>query len=68
MFDENIQGNPIDGLGFVDFQFVPHLNNDFFPKIKKENIINAIKNFKQTDGKKLYIMDDNSAIFHLSNP
>ena len=63
LFDENIQGNPIDGLGFVDFQFVPHLNNDFFPKIKKENIINAIKNFKQTDGKKLYIMDDNSAIF-----
>ena len=63
LFDENIRKHPIDGLGLVDFQFVPHLNNDSFPKIKKENIINASKNLKKIDGKKLYIMDDNSAIF-----
>lgn len=32
LFDENIKGFPIDGLGFVDFQFVPHLNNKYFKK------------------------------------
>ena len=63
LFDEDIPGYPIDGLGLVDIQFVPHLNNEFFPKIRKENILNASKNLKAIDGKKLYVMDDNSAIF-----
>lgn len=63
LFDEDIEGYPIDGLGLVDFQFVPHLNNEYFPKIKKENIVNASKKLKEIDGKKTYIMDDNSALF-----
>ena len=63
LFDENIQGYPIDGLGLVDFQFIPHLNNEFFPKIKKEYISNASKNLKAIDGKKLLVMDDNGAVF-----
>ena len=63
LFDEDIPGYPIDGLGLVDIQFVPHLNNEFFPKIRKENILNASKNLKAIDRKKLYVMDDNSAIF-----
>lgn len=41
----------------------PHFNNDFFPKIRKENLVNASKNLKEIDGKKLYVMDDNGAIF-----
>lgn len=63
LFDEDIPGYPTDGLGLVDFQFVPHLNNEIFPRIKKENILNASKNLKAIDGKKLFIMDDNGAIF-----
>lgn len=63
LFDENIKGFPNDGLGLVDFQFIPHLNNESFPKIRKENLINAIKNLKQIDGKKTYIVDDDGAIF-----
>ena len=63
LFDDNIQGYPTDGLGLVDFQFVPHLNNEFFPKIKKEYISNASKNLKAIDGKKLLVMDDNGAVF-----
>lgn len=63
LFDENIEGFPIDGLGFVDFQFVPHFNDDFCPKIRKENLINASNNLTKIDGKKLYVVDDNGAVF-----
>jgi len=63
LFDENIEGYQTDGLGFVDFQFIPHLNNEWFPKIKQKNIRNASKNLKEVDGEKLYAIDDNGAIF-----
>ena len=63
MFDEDIQGFPEDGLGLVDFQFIPHLNNEYFPKIRKENLVKASKNLKEFDGKKSYVLDDNGAIF-----
>lgn len=63
LFDENIKDFPIDGLGFVDFQFVPHFNSEFFSKIRKENLLNASKNLKKVDGKKLYVIDDNGAVF-----
>lgn len=62
LFDENIVGFPSDGLGFVDFQFVPHLNNKYFPKINFENLENVSKNLREIDGKKLYIVDDNGAV------
>ncbi len=62
LFDENIAGFPTDGLGLVDFQFIPHLNNEWFPKIKIENLENASKNLKEIDGKKLYIVDDEGAV------
>lgn len=63
LFDEIIEGFPDDGLGIVDFQFIPHLNNESFPKIKKENLKNAIKNLKEIDGKKIYVTDDRGAVF-----
>ena len=63
LFDENIKDFPTDGLGLVDFQFVPHFNNESFPKVRKDNLLNASKNLKEIDGKKLYIMDDNGAVF-----
>lgn len=62
LFDENITGFPSDGLGFVDFQFIPHLNSEYFPKINFENLENASKNLQEIDGKKLYIVDDNGAV------
>ncbi len=63
LFDENIKGYPIDGLGFVDFQFMPHFNSKWFPKIRRENLQNASKNLKEIDGKKLFVIDDNGAVF-----
>lgn len=62
LFDEDIQGFPSDGLGLVDFQFVPHLNNEYFPKINFKNLEKASKNLQEIDGKKLYIVDDNGAV------
>ena len=63
LFDDNIEGFPIDGLHLVNFQFVPHLNNESFPKIRKDNLLNASKNLKVIVGEKLYILDDNGAVF-----
>ncbi len=63
LFDENIKEYPIDGLGLVNFQFVPHFNNKCFPKIRKDNLLSASKNLKEIDGKKLYVIDDNGAVF-----
>lgn len=63
LFDDNIEGFPIDGLNLVNFQLVPHLNNESFPKIRRDNLLNASKNLKVIDGEKLYILDDNGAIF-----
>ena len=63
LFDETIENFAIEGLNFVPFQFVPHLNNKYFPKIRKENLLNTSKNLKEIDGKKLYVLDDNGAIF-----
>lgn len=62
LFDENINGFPSDGLGLVDFQFIPHLNNKQFQKINFENLENASKNLTKIDGEKLYVVDDNSAV------
>lgn len=62
LFDENIVGFSSDGLGLVNFQFIPHLNNEYFPKINFENLKNASKDLLETDGKKLYTVDDNGAV------
>lgn len=62
LFDENIEGFPIDGLGLVNFQFIPHLNNEYFPKINFENLKNASKDLLDIDGENLYIVDDNGAV------
>ncbi len=63
LFDENIEGFPTYGLNLVDFQVVPHLNNLICPKINKDNLIEASKHLKRIDGRKVYVLDDNSALF-----
>jgi len=63
LFDEDIEGFPNDGLGFVNFQIMPHLNNEWFPKITEEQIKKLTKHLTVEDGKKCYALDDDSAIF-----
>lgn len=64
LYEEDIEGYPRDGLGLVDFQFMPHLNNPMCPNIIKDKIINSSKNLNRNDGRKVYALDDNSALFY----
>lgn len=46
------------GLNLVDFYFLPHLNSPYFKKLREADIREATKGMK----KKIYAIDDNSAI------
>ncbi len=48
----------MEGLNYVDFYFLPHLNSLYFPLLKEENIRKATKDMI----KKVYAMDDQSAL------
>jgi dipeptidase E len=61
--EDSILENNIKWLNFVDFYVLPHLNNNFFTKVKKENIDKIYKNFN----KKIYVLDDNSALKIVDN-
>ena len=56
--DEMIETEEMKGLGFVDFYFLPHLNSDFFKKMRKENIEEASKEIE----KPVFALDDESAL------
>lgn len=45
-------------LGFVDFNFLPHLNSEHFPQVR-ENILNSIKDKFSSP---VYALDDQSAL------
>lgn len=63
VFEDNIEGFSSEGLGFIDFQVMPHLNNEWYPNITEKNITQLSKQLTDEDGKKLYALDDNSTIF-----
>ncbi len=63
LYDENIDGFPTDGLNLVNFVFIPHYNNKMCPKITKDNLLRECKNLTENDGKELYVVDDNGAVF-----
>lgn len=58
LFDEKYNLKIEDGLGLVDFQFIPHLNSKWFPKINEGNLEIASKELKES----VYACDDNSAV------
>jgi dipeptidase E len=47
-----------EGLGFVDFEFRPHLNSPGFPKVRLENLEKMAKENPTS----FYALDDNSAV------
>lgn len=63
LYDEDIPGYPNDGLNLVNFQFLPHLNNSMCPMINEENIKRACSLLTKSDGKKVYAIDDEGAVF-----
>lgn len=58
LFDETYALEIEEGLGLTDFQFVPHLNSYVFPKIRRENILEAAKELTE----KVYAVDDETAL------
>ncbi|MEK7578944.1 MAG: Type 1 glutamine amidotransferase-like domain-containing protein [Patescibacteria group bacterium] len=46
------------GLNYVDFYFLPHLNSEFFPRLREQNIKDATQGMSE----KVYALDDNSAL------
>lgn len=48
----------MEGLNYVDFYFLPHLNSQYFPLLTEENIRKATKDMT----KKVYAADDQSAL------
>ncbi len=46
------------GLSLVDFQLIPHLNSDYFPKIREAYLKKASKDLAEA----VYAVDDNSAV------
>lgn len=67
LFGEKIKNQPIEGLGLVNFQFIPHLNSENFSNITRENIVTAHRKLKPTDGEKLFAVDDDTAVFVIDN-
>ena len=60
---QNLFGEKYDlkikkGLGLINLQIIPHLNSDYFPKIREENLEEASQNLKEP----VYAIDDNSAV------
>lgn len=51
-----------EGLGLINFQFLPHLNSQYFPENTIVNFEKVRKNFAKIGGKKLYAVDDFGAI------
>ena len=59
IYGEDMEEEPMNGLGVVDFYFLPHLNSPYFPERMEDNIREAAKEFP---GKKIYALDDQSAL------
>lgn len=60
---QNLFGEKYDlkiekGLGLTNFQLIPHLNSDYFPKIRAEFLQEAAKDLTEP----VYAIDDNSAV------
>ncbi len=50
--------NNIKGLDFVNFYFLPHLNDEYFENMRKENIEQAVQDINQM----VYALDNHSAL------
>jgi dipeptidase E len=58
LYGEKYEVDIRDGLGLVDFQFIPHLNTSYFDKIRKEYLTEEAAKMTET----IYAADDNTAI------
>lgn len=58
IYGDGIEAVSTAGLGLVDFYFLPHLNNPYFPARIEANFNEAMKGV----ARKTYVLDDQSAL------
>lgn len=58
IYGEDMEEKLMEGLNFVDFYFLPHLNSPYFPQRMEEKINKVAK----TLSRKIYALDDQSAL------
>lgn len=58
LFGEKYELEIKEGIGLVDFQFIPHLNSPYFDRIREENLQEAAKDLTEP----VYALDDSSAL------
>jgi len=64
LYDEDgLETEELNGLNFVDFYFLPHLNSKWFKKFTKENLEKVAKKISRT----IYALDDDSALKIIDN-
>ncbi|MFC1701001.1 Type 1 glutamine amidotransferase-like domain-containing protein [Patescibacteria group bacterium] len=56
--EDMLETEELDGLNFVDFYFLPHLNSECFKKMRKDNI----EKVGQEINRPIYALDDDSAL------
>ncbi len=61
--EEMLETEELEGLNLVDFYFLPHLNSDWFKKMRRKNI----EEFEQKIGRPIYALDDDSALKIVDN-
>ena len=58
IYEDDVEGETMVGLNFVDFYFLPHLNSPHFSNRMEENIRKAGEKYTR----KMYALDDQSAL------
>ena len=58
IYGDDMEESPMDGLNYVDFYFLPHLNSSYYPVRMEE----TIKEVAKTLSRKIYALDDQSAL------
>lgn len=58
IYEEDVEGESMAGLNFVDFYLLPHFNSPYFPARMEENIRKAAEKYTR----KMYALDDQSAL------
>lgn len=61
--EDMLETEELEGLNFVDFYFLPHLNSEWFKKMRRENI----EKVGQEISRPIYALDDNSALKIVDN-
>lgn len=61
--EDRLETEEMKGLNFVNFYFLPHLNSEWFKKLRRENIEKVAKNITRP----IYALDDESALKIVDN-